>query len=520
MAVKILKNEELNSDGSYFEFDTESGLLGEGGMGRVYLGKKVEKNGEFTYVAIKAMFEGLPEQVIERARREASIRIHNDSLVRMYGFIETVDKDEFGTEVSHYHVVSEYLDGITLEDLVMGKLEGRDGKTHPEIARLYKEYMEEIEGVSTRIIKSVLSGVMALHDAGYIHRDIDPSNIMVTTDGRIKLIDFGVAKQLVRLSTADKGLTSAGQFIGKAGYASPELVLGDVRNQNYSTDVYAIGILYFYLLTGHLPFQGSSYDMIKAQLNKKLPLREICSRQISSVIRKATEKKQSDRFVTSAQMRAAIDSFRFPERWYQDKMVLSSLGIILVVAIGVVMYVLSPSGASAPSVKTPAFDDRFGAAVVALNEGTPEVTAAGLDSMRILAEEGYAPAMYEMAYTYLRLPKDTLSLRRKRQLGLETDKTGYLVDRQKNEEAVEWLRRYLEKDGENDTKALLLMGSIYLNGDVVKPDYDRARKYFERGYEVARKEGNQKYMDQIEIGLQLVDRQDSIHKANVEAGFE
>ena len=107
-------------------------LMGEGGMGRVYLGKKVEKNGEFTYVAIKAMFEGLPEQVIERARREASIRIHNDSLVRMYGFIETVDKDEFGTEVSHYHVVSEYLDGITLEDLVMGKLEGRDGKTHPE----------------------------------------------------------------------------------------------------------------------------------------------------------------------------------------------------------------------------------------------------------------------------------------------------------------------------------------------------------------------------------------------------
>lgn len=255
MAIRKLQGSNEHNKGSYFEFDTEADVLGEGGMGRVYLGKRVDESGAVSPVAVKAMFEGLPDQVIERAKREASIQLHNDSLVHMYDFIETVDKDMLGTDIVHYHVISEYLDGISLENLILGKLEDRKGNVLPNIAKLYKEYTENREKIATDIIKRILSGVMALHDIGYIHRDIDPTNIMVTSDGKIKLIDFGVAKQLVRLNTADKGLTSSGQFLGKAGYAAPELVLGDVRHQNYSTDVYAIGILYYQLLTGHLPLK-------------------------------------------------------------------------------------------------------------------------------------------------------------------------------------------------------------------------------------------------------------------------
>lgn len=476
MAIRILKNELYNSDGSYFEFDTEADILGEGGMGRVYLGKRVDKNGGITRVAIKAMFEGLPEQVIERARREASIQIYNDSLVRMYGFIETKDKDEFGTDVSHYHVISEYLDGISLEDLVVGNLSGRDGEINPVIAKFYKEYIADRPSKATEIIKSVLSGVMALHDSGYIHRDIDPSNIMVTTDGKVKLIDFGVAKQMVKLSTADKGLTSSGQFLGKAGYASPELVLGDVRHQNFSTDVYAIGVLYFYLLTGHLPFGGNSYDMMDAQLHKKLPLKEIKSKQICNVIKKATEKKQSDRYTTSSQMRAAIDAFKFPEAWYHNKAILGGIAASFAAAIVICSIIFSPTP------EEPLTQDQiYAQALSQMGNSNPDSTMEGLETMTSLAEAGYAPAMYQVALTYAWAPSDETSAKRKEVLSLATDSLGLLVDNRKNEEAVEWFRKYMKNTDTPDNNALYLLGCYYLNGKVVSRDIATAKELFEKG---------------------------------------
>lgn len=476
MAIRILKNEQYNSDGSYFEFDTEADILGEGGMGKVYLGKRVDKSGGITRVAIKAMFEGLPEQVIERARREASIQIFNDSLVRMYGFIETKDKDEFGTEVIHYHVISEYLDGISLEDLVVGNLSGINGEINPVIAKFYKEYIADRPSKATEIIKSVLSGVMALHDSGYIHRDIDPSNIMVTTDGKVKLIDFGVAKQMVKLSTADKGLTSSGQFLGKAGYASPELVLGDVRHQNYSTDVYAIGVLYFYLLTGHLPFGGNSYDMMDAQLHKKLPLKEIKSKQVCNVIKKSTEKKQSERYTTSSQMRAAIDAFKFPETWYHNKAIIGSIALFVTVTIVICGIIFSPT-----KDEPLTHEQIYAHALYQMGNNNPESTKEGLETMTSLAEAGYAPAMYQVALTYAWAPSDETSVKRKEVLSLATDSLGLLVDNRKNEEAVEWFRKYMKNTDIPDNNALYLLGCYYLNGKVVSRNIATAKELFERG---------------------------------------
>lgn len=495
MAIRKLQGSDERNKGCYFEFDTEVDVLGEGGMGRVYLGKRVDENGTVSQVAVKAMFEGLPDQVIERAKREASIQLHHDSLVRMYGFIETVDTDSFGADIIHYHVISEYLDGISLENLILGKLEDRKGNVLPTIAKLYKEYTEDREKVATDIIKRILSGVMALHDIGYIHRDIDPTNIMVTSDGRIKLIDFGVAKQLVRLSTADKGLTSSGQFLGKAGYAAPELVLGDVRHQNFSTDVYAIGLLYYQLLTGHLPFEGSAYDMMECQLHKKVPLKGIHSNQIKNIIKKATAKKQAERYSTAAQFRAAIDAIVSPEPWYVNKIMVGGIAGAAVVAIGVCAFI---GGGDEPSSTT---EELYSKYLSELNVNRPDSVTDGLAGMNRLAEEGYVPAMYQVAYTYMWAPNDSLSAQRKANLGLSVNEMGLLNDKDKTESAITWLKATIEKSDSMHYQAMYTLASYYLNGIAVEKDIERARQLFLKGKTLAAKDKDELFVEKFNKGL-------------------
>ncbi len=213
-------------NGIIYEVDTESKPLGVGGMGQVFRGKRIDSKGVCMDVAIKFLFDDLPQHVIERARREASIQIHNENLVEMFGFIQI---DERVTpEIVHqrYHVVSELLEGVMLFDLLKGKTTDNEGKEVEFAQELYNQYLNDRLNFALFIVRNVLSGIMALHDKGYIHRDIDPSNIMVTADRKVKIIDFGIAKQLSTLNTQDQMLTTAGQFMGKATYAAPELVWG------------------------------------------------------------------------------------------------------------------------------------------------------------------------------------------------------------------------------------------------------------------------------------------------------
>jgi serine/threonine protein kinase len=276
-------------------------------MGQVYKGSLIQSNGVRIDVAIKFLFDDLPAQVIERAKREASIQIHNENLVEMFGFIQIDDVVSSGVTHQHYHVVSELLHGVMLYDLLKGKTTDNNNVEIPYARELYNLYVNDKCGFAILIIKNILSGIMALHDKGYIHRDIDPSNIMITEDRKIKIIDFGIAKQLSTLNTQDQQLTSAGQFMGKAAYASPELVMGDVVHQNETTDIYAIGIIFFQLIVGHLPFDGATHEVLDMQLNKKMPLEQIHQSQIRKVIGKATEKKQIKRFQSASEFRVAVE---------------------------------------------------------------------------------------------------------------------------------------------------------------------------------------------------------------------
>ena len=494
MAIRKIQGQKERREGVYYEFDTDADVLGEGGMGRVYLGKRIDDKGGVTEVAIKVMLDGLPELVIERAKREASIQLHNESLVLMYAFIETCDKDILGVDVTHYYVISEYLNGISLENFIAGELKDRKGVVHPEIESLYKDYVTNREQTATEIIKKILAGVMALHDCGYIHRDIDPSNIMVTTDGKIKLIDFGIAKQLIRLNTADKGLTSSGQFLGKAGYAAPELILGDIRHQNYSTDVYAIGILYYQLLTENLPFSGTSYDMMEAQLQKVISLKAIRSRQIKSVIKRATNKKQSERYTTSAQFRADIDSFVFPEPWHISRnMIIGGIAAAITILLGSVFLTHHPE-----PVPTPTLEEMYQNSLADLNSIDPQKTSDGFNKMMNLAEQGYMPAMYQVAYTYVWAPKDSIATRRKTNLNLKTDALGLLTEKSKNEEAMTWLKKVVQTSDSTHYQAMSWLAQYYLNGMVVNRDVEVAYRLLSKSKNEAAKNDDREYVDKID----------------------
>jgi len=315
MATIRLQGNIEKRRGVFYQVDTDDAPIGEGGMGKVFKGICVnERNGASRPVAIKFMFDDLPTSAYERARRESEIQLRNDNLVEMLGFIETQELNGLGEVRKHYHVVSELLTGVPLSDIFEGKTKNRNGEDVPFAVKMLQNYKNDPEHFATIVVVNVLSGLMALHDAGYIHRDIDPSNIMLTDDGHIKLIDFGIAKQMNNLTTGDKALTVAGKFMGKPEYAAPELALGDVQHQNQTTDIYAVGILLYQCILGHTPFEGARHEILEMQLKAKIPLGKIKSKALKNIIATACNKKQELRYQTSSQMRVAIENINGARR--------------------------------------------------------------------------------------------------------------------------------------------------------------------------------------------------------------
>lgn len=343
MSVIRLQGENERRDGVYYEVDTESAPIGAGGMGQVFRGTCVNQyNGSTRPVAIKFMYDDLPDHAVERARREASICLRNDNLVEMLGFIETVEQSATGEIMKHYHVVSELLTGVSLSDVMEGKVKDVNGDDVPFAIKMSQDFKNDPEHFATIIVTNVLSGLMALHDAGYIHRDIDPSNIMLTAEGRIKLIDYGIAKQMSSLTTNDKSLTVAGSFMGKPEYASPELVLGDVKHQNQTTDIYAMGILLYHCIIGHPPFEGPRHEVLDKQMKSKLPLGKIKNTGLRKIIATACEKKQELRYQSSAQMRVALENLGGSKMAMtkKTKMTIIAACVTLIVALGAITLVV------------------------------------------------------------------------------------------------------------------------------------------------------------------------------------
>lgn len=361
MSIVRLQGDKEKRLGIYYEYNPSDAPLGEGGMGKVYKGWLCSvSNNQRREVAIKFLYSDLPPHVIARARREAAVQLRNDNLIEMLGFVETSGKDEIGQPVVRYHVISEYLHGVTLDKLLEGCVCDHIGSVIPFAQELHGKFLNDPYNFALTIVRNLLSGLMALHDAGYIHRDIDPSNIMITSDGKIKLIDFGIAKKVNGNNTKESSYTVDGQFIGKPKYAAPELVRGLVDSQGTTTDLYAVGILLYQLLVGKVPFDGEMAEVLEMQLTKKMPLHNVKQKHIKEVIRIATQKKRSQRFQSAAEFRVAVDKLvplPYPAKTIDFKTIGITVGSAAVL-VGIIIGAISifsedkSSGEKSPELAT------------------------------------------------------------------------------------------------------------------------------------------------------------------------
>jgi serine/threonine protein kinase len=257
--------------------------LGEGGMGTVY--RATELNLERT-VAIKVLNSDLAQKpaILERFRVEAKAQanLNHPNVATLYAFL---------TEQGNAMMVMEFVAGENFQQLV----NRRGPLPAPEAAPLFKQ---------------ALAGIGAAHEMGIVHRDIKPANIMLNQRGVVKVMDFGIAKVV-----GDRGLTRTGVQLGTVYYMSPEQVKG--QNADARSDIYALGVTLYELLTAHVPFNAASeYDVLTDHVHTAPPLPSTHNAHIpkgvENIVLKALEKKPEDRFQTVQEFANALDH---PEDW-------------------------------------------------------------------------------------------------------------------------------------------------------------------------------------------------------------
>ncbi|HVF28190.1 MAG TPA: protein kinase [Pyrinomonadaceae bacterium] len=251
--------------------------LGEGGMGAVYMGTDMMLERE---VAIKALRSELASQppVVERFRSEAVTlaKLNHPNIATLYSFFRQGDE---------FFMVLEYVRGVTLHQLITSQ-----GALPPEQA--------------LHLFRQMLDGIHHAHNSGIIHRDIKPGNVMLTETGTLKVLDFGIARIL-----GAARMTKAGHLVGTVEYMSPEQVRG--LEMDARSDIYALGILLYEMLTGRVPFLiENEFELMKAQIEQQPPppreLNPAIPPEVEAVILRALAKDPNERYQTAGEFRAAL----------------------------------------------------------------------------------------------------------------------------------------------------------------------------------------------------------------------
>lgn len=234
-------------------------FIGEGGVGKVYKAWDTLLN---KYVAIKIIDKkGLSEEARKRILREVEARdLAHENLIRYYDI----------NEYKNYFAISmEYIEGTTLkEKLKKGVFKEKE--------------VEEIIFILNDVLKY-------LHGKGVIHRDINPTNIFITEDNKIKLGDFGIAHMERKFDR----ITVIGKIFGTPFYMSPEQISG--KDITKASDYYSLGITIYELLSGKTPFSGSITEIFDNHLKNKIPKLNV-SKKFNEIIKGLTEKNPNERW--------------------------------------------------------------------------------------------------------------------------------------------------------------------------------------------------------------------------------
>lgn len=272
-------------------------LIGQGGMGVVY---QIEHILMGKIMAMKL----LHVSVQRRMHAEKRFR-HEIKVVSRLSHIHTVMVFDCGaTNDSSLFIVMEYLNGVDLEQLLL----------HEKVLPCWR---------AARIARQVCSSLVEAHDEGVIHRDIKPGNIFLLRDQGaqdfVKVLDFGIAKLM---EPGQEMMTEAGLIIGTPFYMAPEQAMGSTKI-NDSADIYSLGVVLYEMVTGRLPFIGSTTsDYLEAHLYK-IPEKpsavtsEPIDEELEKIIMCALEKDSRDRFDSIGSMLVALD--HYIENWQMQE---------------------------------------------------------------------------------------------------------------------------------------------------------------------------------------------------------
>lgn len=260
-------------------------ILGEGGMGVVYVAKDILTETQVALKAIRTEYASRAEyrdRILTEGR--ALAKIDHPNVVRLNAIV---------IEDGALYLVMQFIEGESVEDLLARHTsEGRPVPV-PEALRIFRQ---------------AALGVAAAHREGIIHRDIKPANILLRArDGAVKVTDFGIAKA-EEDAKAGRGKTRG--VIGSAPYMAPEQCVGKVIDKR--VDIYSLGVVLYELLSGKLPFESDNVvDMmiqhVKEDVPSVIPLRPEVSPALDIVLRRACARKPEDRFSSCEELLAALD---------------------------------------------------------------------------------------------------------------------------------------------------------------------------------------------------------------------